>query len=310
MPIDVLSWLAAIMVMSVVVLKMLSGHSISGQKREIAQLEKQRDQVRGELEEVRKQRALADENLEFYERRRLESEDELTELQGELVQFEESTRKHLAVLGYDEAFIEEAIRTGELPEDAVAGEEAPEGGVAPDAEGTPETDPGQPSPDGGDEAALVAQGEPAGEYHHPDAALTPGSAVAVVPPTGRDPDRLFLPDAIITELLSHQMNVLDRSVLMQRVRDGGEDLESILETEQYFRLSKVIDLAALIVVNSTLRGSGVGSATCRVVALPSGKILLSTSYEQPGRSENSPEFEPLTRTAHQLAETILSIVRS
>jgi len=286
MSLDMISWLAAILVMSAVVLKMLSGHSIGAQRREVTRLEHQRDQVREKLEETRKQRAVAGENLEFYERRRLESEDERTELQGELERLEESARKYLEMLGYDDAAIDEAIRTGKLPDDDTGEEAQPEVPAA-----APQTGPSE-------------------EYQRPDASIDPASLVAVVPPTGRDADRLFLPDAITTELLSHDVNVIDRSSLTRRILDGGEDLQSILESEQYFRLGRIIDLKALIVVNSTMRGSGVGSATCRVVELPSGRILLSASYEQPGRCEQSPDFEPLTHTAHHLAETILSIIHT
>lgn len=303
MSLDFVSWLAAILVMSVVVTKMLSGNSIGSQKREISQLEKQRDQVREKLEEARKQRALVDENLEFYERRLVEYHDDMEDLRSELAILEAAARKHLEALGYDDAFIDEAISTGELPEDAIAGEEAPPGdpGSHVDGELLGDTEP-EPTPS--------PQTEPADEFQHPDAALDPDAALAVVPPTGRHPDRLFLPDAIVTELLSNGVNVIDRSVLAERVRDGGEDLDSILESEQYFRLGEVIDLKALVVVNSTMRGSGVGSATCRIVELPSGKILLSNSYEQPGQSDQSPDFEPLTRSAHTLAEAILGIIQA
>lgn len=290
MSLDLVSWLAAILVLSAVVLKMLVGHAIGAQRRDLARLGNQRDQVRASLEEVRKQRGVVKENLEFYESRRLEAEEEMAESQGELEQLEESTRMDLEFLGYDDAFIDEAIRTGELSDGAPGGE-------APTAE---EKD---------DEAAADApRTEPAEEYYRPDASIDPASPVAVVPPTGRDADRLFLPDAIVTELLSRDVNVIDRSSLMQRLRDGDEDLQSILETEQYSRLGGVIDLKALIIVNSIMRGAGVGSATCRVVALPSGEILMSTSYEQPGRTDQSPDFEPLTRTAHHLAEVILGII--
>lgn len=295
MPLDMLSWLAALLVMSVVVIKMLSGHSIGALRREVTLLERQRDQVREKLEQVRAQRAKSDENLEFYERRRLETEDEIAELQGQLENLEAAARKYLASLGYDDADIDEALRTGTLPEDAVAGESA----IA-----------AETLPADADAAPAAAATEPADEYHCPEAALDPSLPVAVVPPTGRDADRLFLPDAIVTELLSQGVNVIDRSSLTALVREGGEDLQSILESEQYFRLAKVTELKALIVVNSVMRGIGVGSATCRVVELPAGRILLSTSYEQPGRTDQSPDFEPLTRTAHTMAEAILGLIHS
>ena len=178
------------------------------------------------------------------------------------------------------------------PDDAIAGEGAPA-----TAKRSKEEVP-----------AEAKQTEPIQEHQHPDICIDPASPIAVVPPTGRDADRLFLPDAIVTELLGHGVNVVDRSYLTQRVQDGGEDLESILESEQYFRLGKVTELKALIVVNSVRRGSGVGSATCRVVGLPGGEILLSSSYDQPGRTDQSPDFEPLTRTAHIVAKGILSII--
>ena len=84
-------------------------------------------------------------------------------------------------------------------------------------------------------------------------------------------------------------------------------MASILEDEHYFRLGTVTDLRALVIVSSQMQGSGVGSATCRVVELPPGKIVLTTSYEQPGETESSPEFEPLTRTAQVIAEAIGSV---
>ncbi len=97
MSLDHISWLAALLVMSAVVVKMLSGHSISIQKRAISRLEKQRDQVREKLQEVCKQRVLVDENMEFYERRRTECEETIGELRDELEILEAAARKRLAV---------------------------------------------------------------------------------------------------------------------------------------------------------------------------------------------------------------------
>ncbi|MFH1568697.1 MAG: hypothetical protein ABIL09_11930 [Gemmatimonadota bacterium] len=295
MPLEMISWLAAVLVMGVVVIKMITGHSVGAQKSEVTRLERERDAVRERLEQARNQRGAAEDNLEFYARRLTETQQERADLLGELERFEESARKHLEFLGYDDETIEIALRTGQLPEGALANDESRQ-------------DEPPPAPDAA--AAAPAATDPVSEFVSEESGLDLAAPVAVVPATLRDADKLFLPDAMVTELLGRGLNIIDRSALLQRARAGGEDLGSILDTEQYCRLAKFAEVRALVVVNTRMRGSGVGSATCRVVELPSGKILMSTTYEQPGPNERSPEFEPLTRTAHVLAEAVAGLVHS
>ena len=123
-------------------------------------------------------------------------------------------------------------------------------------------------------------------------------------------DRLFLPDAVVTELLSSGIDVLERAALNRMVTDMGEDLAQILEREEYFRLGQLSSVRAIVIFNSKMRGSGISTATCRIVEIPSGKIILSKSYDQPGIDERSPGFESLTQTARAMCESISSAIKS
>jgi len=281
MPAETIIYLAAVLITSAVIVKILTTSSIAAQRRELAQLEKGKAGVSLQLQSIVEQRTSAADLLSFHERRLGETLERIASETVELESQEEEERKHLAHLGYDDAAIDQALELGNLPDDA---------------------DMAQGAPPGGEEPAET--GDPVGTFVHADAPIEPNAPVVVIPTTLRDPDKLFLPDALVTELLGRGANVVDRFKLNQHIEEAGEDLESILTYEQYFRLGTAPDIRALIVVNTLMLGSGVGSATCRVVELPSGKILLSTSYEQPGESETSPEFEPLTHAAQVIAEAI------
>lgn len=82
-----------------------------------------------------------------------------------------------------------------------------------------------------------------------------------------------------------------------------------VENEEYFKLGALGALKAIAIVNTLMQGAGVASATCRVVQIPEGTILLSTTYEQPGTHENSSDYHRLTHTAQVLAESIHEALR-
>ena len=299
MPAESITYLAAVAIICSVIVKILTTNSIAAQRRELTQLQRSRAAVNLQLQSVVEQRTSATDLIEFYESRKAETDRRITEESVELELLEAAERRYLESLGYDEAAIEQALELGGLSEIvdetqtmvAVGEEGAGDVVTAVDGEEEPEAEPGE-------------MGDPAGTFRRADAAIEAGAPVAVIPATLRDPNKLFLPDALVTELLGKGVNVVDRFTLGQQVEEAGEDLESILTGEHYSRLGTAADLGALVIVNSLLLGSGVGSATCRVVELPTGKILLSTSYEQPGETERSPDFEPLTRTAQVIIEAI------
>lgn len=259
-----ISWLAALLVVTSVVVKIVTANVIARLHTELGRLQAELRKQQGVVESLVEHRASLEDNLEFFERRKEEDHELGERLQIDLEACEASNRKHLSELGYDADEIEaEALK----------------------------------------DAELAAHEDGAGS-----SAVSAGGVVAVLPATVGDSDKLFLPDAVITELLSHGVRIMDRSTINQRLAENGADLRHILDEEQYHRLHTEAEIDAVAIINSRLMGSGIGSATCRVIHFPSGEILSSVSYEQPGRDERADDFESITGTARKLANLIRGIV--
>jgi hypothetical protein len=283
MPLEFLSWVTLFLVVASVGTKIVTAHVINSLKAEFTELNAELRKQRATVESLAEHRKSLEENLEFFERRRGEDTADIESLQSEFGDLESSWNKHLEELGYD-------------PE--TESEETPDADQAPvvDAATTEDTQP------------VATEAEPAGEFRSENACLDPEASIAVLPASLRDPDKLFLPDAIVTELLALGSRVIDRSALIRELADTDEDLGSILSREEYHKLAAAQSVDAVAVINSRLHGDGVGSATCRVVQLASGDILLSTSYEQPGRDEQDEKFDSLVHTARRLAQSIHGVI--
>ncbi len=265
MPTDSIIFISGILVCVGVGAKLVTTNLLARQKRELTDLENEVDRRHAQLEELQQQRQAAEENIEFYERRREEAGEEWPELEKELERLLESERKHLESLGYY----------------------ADEEGGLPSVPHLPD-----------ETTAAPTQGDP-----------VTATAIAVLPADLGNSDKLFLPDAIVSHLLDLGDPVLERSMLAQRLGDQGESLGTIVEKEEYFKLGSLGTLKAIAIVNTLMQGAGVASATCRVVQIPAGTILLSTTYEQPGTHDSSSDYHRLTHTARVLAESIHEALR-
>ncbi len=284
-----ISWVTALLVVTSVIVKIVTANLLTRQREEVSRLQA----------EMRKQKAVSDglverrkslaDNVEFFERRLEENEALQAKLQTDAAAYEEAHRRHLEELGYD-------------PD-----EEDPEAGLMPEPETGPEPGP-EPGSETRVEAGNAADLGPAGAFTQADT-LRSDAILAVLPPTGGDSDKLFLPDAVITELLATGVHVVDRSTINQRLQSAGLDLRHMLDEEEYYRLHEGAAIDAVVIINSRLMGSGIGSATCRVIHFPAGEILLSASYEQPGRDEGADDFESLTHTAQHIAAAISKVIR-
>ncbi len=304
MPVEITMWFSVVLVFASVVVKVATANIISRQKSEVADLEKELRKLQERLQEIIEHRASVNDNVLFYERREVEVTKELEILRPELEEHLAAERKHLESLGYDP---DEEGAPDAIEANAPAQAEAAirdEAGVDGPADGEMVTDSnGDPTEEGESEEA----DSHVSTFQQTDVSLDPTLPVSVV--LG-DADRLFLPDAVVTELLGMGVNVMERALLTQKVRELGEDLGLILAGEQYFKLGSLSEVRAVVVINSRMRGSGVGTATCRIVEIPSGKIVMSTSYDQPGIDERSESFETLTATARIIAESINSAMRA
>ena len=265
MPTDSIILISGILVCAGVVAKVAATSLLGRERRELKELESLVVKRHAELVELTQQREAAEENIEFFERRREEATQERPPLEKELERLLESERKHLESMGYYA-----------------------------DAEGGVPSVPHLPDETG----AVPTQGDSAA-----------ATAIAVLPADLGNSDKLFLPDAIVSRLLELGEPVLERSMLAQRLVDQGENLGPIVEKEEYFKLGGLGSLRAIVIVNTLMQGAGVASATCRVVQIPAGTILLSTTYEQPGAHENSSDYHRLSHTAQVLAESIHDALR-
>ena len=300
MPVEITMWFSVVLVFASVVVKIATANFISRQKSEVADLEKELRKLQERLQEIIEHRASVNDNLLFYERREVEVTKELEILRPEMEEHLAAHRKHLLSLGYDpdEEGAPDAIEAN-APAQAESMAEHADGEMVTDSNGDP-TDDGE-----SEEADSHVS-----TFQQTDVSLDPTLPVSVVPAELGDADRLFLPDAVVTELLGMGVNVMERALLTQKVRELGEDLGLILAGEQYFKLGSLSEVRAVVVINSRMRGSAVGTATCRIVEIPSGKIVMSTSYDQPGIDERSESFETLTATARIIAESINSAMRA
>lgn len=269
-----LSWLTALLVVTSVFAKIVSANLITRLKAELARLQAELRKQRSVVETLVEHRASLQGNLEFFERRQVEDQELHERLLKDLEEYNAAHRKHLEELGHDpDDFDADYDETAESV-DAAEGQ----------ADGDPaRADPLAPS-------------------------LASNAEVAVLPPTVGDSDKLFLPDAVITELMAYGLHIIDRSTINQRLAANDGDLRHILDEEQYHRLHSEAGVDAVAIINSRLMGSGIGTATCRVIHFPSGEILASLSYEQPGKHERADNFEGITRTARKLADSIRSVI--
>ena len=154
-----------------------------------------------------------------------------------------------------------------------------------------------------------AGGPSVSTYKRPNATLSTSNPIAVVPAKFGQPNDLMLPDALATELLMLGFNVVERTVLAQMVNEKGLNLTEILNGEEYFKLGEHVNIQTVVIVNSTIEGVGVANATCRVIDIKTGEMLLSTTYTQP--APNTPIYarhHTLTDTAKAIAETFKSIL--
>ena len=296
MPSEFTVWLSLVLVFAAVVVKIATANFIAGQKKQLSDLQSSLIKVQDHVRTLIEHNASAKENLLFYQRREAEITKQLEVLRPELDQYVESERKHLQSLGYDPD--EEGVTLEEI-------------GAAAYQEGGDSGPPGdEPAP-----RPLLCRGpnlqrKRARTFQQEGGDVDPSLPICVVPAVMGSADRLFLPDAVVTELLSSGIDVLERAALNRMVTDMGEDLAQILEREEYFRLGQLSSVRAIVIFNSKMRGSGISTATCRIVEIPSGKIILSKSYDQPGIDERSPGFESLTQTARAMCESISSAIKS
>ena len=193
MPVELISWLSAVLVVASVVIKIVTANLITRRKTEVSQLQSELRKQVGVCESLVEHRASLDDNLEFFERRMIEDREVKVELATDLAAYVADYRKHLEDLGYD-----------------------------------PDED---PDPEAIYEEAATAGSEPSQEFQQADA-LPQHATIAVLPPAVGDADKLFLPDAVITELLSGGGKVIDRSTINQRLIDNDVDLRQVLDIEE------------------------------------------------------------------------------
>jgi len=227
---EFLSWLTALLVVTSVIVKIVTANLLTRAREELAKLLAELRKQNAACETVVEQRQAVEDNLELFERR-LEEDTELRDqLEIDLEACEAAHRKHLEELGYD-----------------------------PDEDIDPETI----TPDGDH-----ADREPAGKLGQPDA-LGVDTSIAILPPTVGDSDKSFLPDTVTTELLALGVQVVDRSTVNQRLAESGMDLRHVLAPEEYYRLHELAGVDAVAIINSRMMGSGIGTATCRLIHFPS-----------------------------------------
>jgi len=284
MPSETTVWLSVILVFAAVVAKIATANFLAAQRKQLADLQTELRKIQEKLQTLLEQARSAKDNLLFYQRREVEVTSKLEKLGPELERFMDAERKHLEALGYDPD--QEGLDIDEIlkntPQEAV------------DASGAPD-----PS-----ESEALPESEEIPESSAVDLSLP----ICVVPAALGNADRLFLPDAVITDLLGVGVSVMERAVLNRMAEEKGDDLAQIIEREEFFKLGYLSNVRAIVVINSKMRGSGIATATCKIVEIPTGKIILSKSYEQPGIDERSPDFEPLTETSRILCESISATI--
>ena len=220
-------WLSAALIFASVVVRVVTGSYLTKQRRELSQLRTDLAKLRHQLEATVARRQSAESNISFYERRLADDGSSIEQLSGELEEYEalEANEGDESVSVQDE---EQAVDTEEQP---VVGGEVTE---ATAEKGVSDALGGEASPPPeGDDTAKSEEEDRVGE------------AIAVVPADLGNADKLFLPDALASELLAMGLPIMERAVLLERVREAGDKLERLVADESYMRLG---DNAELVVV--------------------------------------------------------------
>ena len=296
-----LSILSVVLVIAIVVAKILTATLLERLRNEVAYLEQLRRRTQARLDSVAERRLSLEETRNFHERRKDELAAHIEDLRQELERLEEAALEYRQQFIHPEEEGEEGPPSAEEPLEGELEEEVAEETeevAAEEIEETAETEESRPV-----EQHLKA-------YQRPGAFIDPAAALVVVPARAGIADDLLLPDAITTELLEMGLNVVERTTLAQRVREQGLDPTEILDREEYFKLGEVAEVSKIAIVNSTMSGGSVASATCRVIDISTGDIVVSTSYDQPAPEDAaSPHHQSLTETARTIAEALRSAVR-
>ena len=317
--VGLLSIVAVVLVIAIVVAKILTATLLERLRNEVAYLEQLRRRTQARLDSVAERRLSLEETRNFHERRKDELAGHIEDLLQELEQLEEAELEYRQQFTLSEEEGEEGSPAPEEPsEEEIAEETAETQEETP--EETAETQEETPEETAEEIAETLEAPEEAEEprpaeqhlkaYQRPGAFIDPAAALVVVPARAGVADDLLLPDAITTELLEMGLNVVERTALAQQVREQGLDPAEILDREEYFKLGEIAEVSKIAIVNSTMSGGSVASATCRVIDISTGDIVVSTSYDQPAPDDPaSPPHQSLTETARTIAEALRSAVR-
>jgi len=113
-------------------------------------------------------------------------------------------------------------------------------------------------------------------------------------------------DIFTAHLLNKGINLIDRSTLEDLVSKSGFNFNEILSGKQYFKIASNTTVKTIIVVNSTMIGQMVSTATCRVLDAESGNTIMAMSITNPRPYSNIYVLNKSTNTiAEEWANNII-----
>ncbi len=265
--------------------KVLCTVSIGRIERNLEGLMRRLKEVQHNYTIVHERREAMDDMRTFHERRKIEINGEIADLNEELRDLE-------------------AELEGEEEEDQESDFSADEGTTLATAD---RPLPLQAMTESSPETAEVAQVE---THTTASGFIAANDTIAVLPERMEKPDDLFLPDTLADELSGMGLNVVQRTNLTKKLEVRGVALSVVLKSKEYLKLGDLGRLEKVALIRSTLEAGQVLQADCQVIdLLGDNKVVLHTSVGSTKEDTDHSALQSLEKTARDMAELINESVR-
>ena len=272
--------LSGVLIFAVFGIKVLCTVSIGRIERNLDGLLRRLKEVQHNYTIVHDRREAMDNMHSFHEKRKIEINGEIEDLNEELRELE-------AELEAEEAESPDSASShDEEPEFATADRKVPTAAMTASVPETPE----------------VAQVE---TYTTSTGSMASSDAIAILPERIEEPDDLFLPDTLADQLSVMGFNVVQRTDLTKKLELRGVALTVVLKSKEYLKLGDLGRLDKVALVRSTLEAGQVLQADCQVIDLMgNNKVVLHTTVGSSSEDAENTALQSLEKTAHDMAEQI------
>jgi hypothetical protein len=269
-----------VLVFAVFGIKVLCTVSIGRAERNLESLLRSLKEVQGNYDLVHERREAMDNMHSFHEKRKIDVNGEIEDLNEDLRELE-------------------AELEGQEAEDPEADQDFAHDDTAPAATGRPPP------------TQIVTESPPVETRTASSGFIAANDTIAVLPALIETPDDLFLPDTLADHLSEMGLNIVQRTNLAKKLEVRGVALSVALRSKEYLMLGDLGRLDKMALIRSTLEEGQVLQADCQIIdLLGDNKVVLQASAGSIGEPAERHPVQSLEKTARDMAEMINESVRA